>query len=85
MSTPLQGRPGSGSAGSEVLTAAAAASASGRLVSVTCLANGKLLTIEPSTDWVQCGGDASASAAELLDSIFVQVPRSHAHAPSGTR
>jgi hypothetical protein len=72
-STPMQGRPAANAAGGEVLTAAAAAATSGRLVSITCVANEKLLTLEPTSDWVQCGGDASSSAAELLDSVFVQV------------
>ena len=58
--------------GNEWLTAAATAAASARLVTISCMANNKLVTLEPSTDWAQCAGDSADSAADLRDAIFAQ-------------
>jgi len=63
----------------EWVAAAAAAAVSARLLTIGCVANGRLLSVDPPTDWMQCSGDAStdtssgaASAAGLRAALFAQ-------------
>ena len=74
-SAPLHGRPAASAAqgqGAEVLGAAAAATTNGRLVTISCEANSRLLIVDPTTGWAQCSGDASSSGSELLGGVFAQ-------------
>ena len=49
----------------------AAAAGPGRLCLITCVANGRFLTLEPGKDWIQCGGDAATGTA-LHEGLFAQ-------------
>ena len=49
----------------------AAAAGSARLCTITCVANGRFLTLEPGKDWVECGGE-TATGTPLHEGLFVQ-------------
>jgi hypothetical protein len=74
-SAPLQGRQGAppgSEAAARTLALAASAAKTARLVLVTCINNGRQLTLDPASGWAQCAGRVGSSASDLLDALFAQ-------------